>query len=107
MKLWDKAIKAEYMLDLVIDNQNIPPEEADANIRYVVEDEQLSVSALVLDALLHQAVHGTELDLEVRRLAWRSSYRQLGQGHLLATNKPAKLRPSLSPSQPRASESKR
>jgi hypothetical protein len=104
MELLDKATKTEYMLDLVINNRNIPPEETDATIRYVVEDERLRVSPLVSDALLHQAVYGKDLDLEVRRLAWLSICRQRAQGQLPVTGSPVALRQFSSPSHTRGNK---
>jgi hypothetical protein len=72
-ELREKAENAEYVLNLIMRDQTIPPSETAGSIRFVVEREQLRSSPLVLEALVRQALYGTS-PMDARRLAWLSVY---------------------------------
>jgi hypothetical protein len=74
LKLQRKARKTEHILNVVINDLEIPSNDTDASIRYLVEREQLVSSPLVREALVTLAVH--DPDFKVRRLAWLHIYKQ-------------------------------
>lgn len=78
-ELWGKAVSAEYMLNLIMHDQTIPPDARGHSIRFVIEREQLRSWPLVLEALVRQALYGTS-PIDARRLAWSSVYEQVAQG---------------------------
>jgi hypothetical protein len=83
-ELREKAEKAEYVLNLIMRDQTIPPSETAGSIRFVVEREQLRSSPLVLEALVRQALYGAS-PMDARRLAWLSVYEHVAhQPHAVA-----------------------
>jgi hypothetical protein len=69
LELYGKASQTEHMLNVVINDVDVPDDETDAAVRYVVEDEQLTSSPLIQEALINLAIRD-DADFEVRRLAW-------------------------------------
>src|SRR5215213_2153190 len=95
-ELREKAERAEYVLNLIMRDQTIPPSETAGSIRFVVEREQLRSSPLVLEALVRQALYGTS-PMDARRLAWLSVYEQVAHGPHAAAAIPAQVYSSPSP----------
>jgi hypothetical protein len=77
-ELWKKAHRAEYLLNLIVEDSTVPSDDTDASIRFVVEDEALRSSPLIIGELGRQALFG--VSPAVRRLPWLNIYRQLSHG---------------------------
>src|SRR6266850_4650503 len=77
LELQSKSIQTEHMLNVVVNDSAIPTNEADASIRYVVDDEELVSSPLIKEGLVDRAIHYP--DAEIRRLAWLHICKQLAQ----------------------------
>lgn len=67
-ELYATAIKTEDMLNVVLHNFGVPPEETNTALRGVLEDEQLLSSPLIRGELVKLAIYGGDFDL--RRLVW-------------------------------------
>lgn len=66
--LRNKIFETEQLLNIVINDEDLPPIEVDCAIRYVADNERLRSSPLIHDALAALAIHCE--DFEVRRSAW-------------------------------------
>jgi len=76
-ELKSKADKSEHMLNVVVNDSQLPPYESEASVRYVVDDEELIASPSIQEGLIDRAIHHSDLNL--RRLAWLSICKQLAQ----------------------------
>jgi hypothetical protein len=82
--LHNKVVETEQLLNVVINDEDLPPIEADRAIRYVADDERLKSSPLIQNALAALAIHCD--DFEVRRSAWLQLCRQHAQNPPLSNS---------------------
>jgi|GEM_PF-3923565 len=66
--LKSKVDKSEHMLNVVVNDAQIPAKESEASVRYVVDDEELIASPSIQEGLVDRAIYHSDPDL--RRLAW-------------------------------------
>jgi len=86
--LQHRALEVEYLLNLILAEADVPAQETDTAIRFVVEHDELLKSTAVQRSLLNLALRGPS---EFRRLAWFNICRKLPYPLLLrpgASSKP-------------------
>jgi len=70
LELKSKVDQSEHMLNVVVNDTQIPANESEASLRYVVDDEELIASPSIQEGLIDHALYHPDPD--VRRLAWLS-----------------------------------
>src|SRR5881394_1005917 len=76
-ELKSKADKSEHMLNVVVNDPRIPPQESRVSVRYVIDDDELIASPSIQEGLIDRVIHDS--DPELRRLAWLSICKQLAE----------------------------
>jgi len=76
-ELKSKADKLENMLNVVVNDAEIPADESEVSVRYVVDDEELIASPSIQGGLIDRVIHHPHWEL--RRLAWLSICKHLAQ----------------------------